>query len=64
MVAPPPAFLFKKLKKKEKKEKTLYIKKQGWEPIHKKCKANKSTKTQPSIEHNNQGTTNTQDRRL
>jgi hypothetical protein len=45
MVAPPPAFLFKKLKKKEKKEKTLYIKKQGWEPIHKKYKANKSTKT-------------------
>jgi hypothetical protein len=29
MVAPPPAFLFKKLKKKEKR-KTLYIKKQRW----------------------------------
>jgi hypothetical protein len=47
------------LKKKERR-KTLYIKKQGWEPIHKKYKANKSTKTQASKEHNNQDTTNTQ----
>jgi hypothetical protein len=53
VVSPPSAFLFKKLKKKETR-KTLYIKKQGWEPIHKKYKANKSTKTQPSKEHNNQ----------
>jgi hypothetical protein len=54
---PPPAFLFKKLKKKEQR-KTLYRKKQGWEPIHKKYKANKSTKTQPSKEYNNEDTTN------
>jgi hypothetical protein len=59
VIASPPAFLFKKLKKKERR-KTLYIKKQGWEPINKKCKANKSTKTQPSKEHNNEDTTNTQ----
>jgi hypothetical protein len=59
MVALPPAFLLKKLKKKERR-KTLYIKKQGWEPIHMKYKANKSTKTQPSKEHNNQNTTNIQ----
>jgi hypothetical protein len=59
VVTPPPAFLFKKLKKKERR-KTLYIKKQEWESIHKKYKANKSTKTQPSKEHYNQDTTNTQ----
>jgi hypothetical protein len=45
---------------KEKGGKTLYIKKQGWEPIHKKYKANKSTKTEPSKKSNNQDTTNTQ----
>jgi hypothetical protein len=32
-------------------------KKEGWEPIHKKYKANKSTKTQVTKEHNNQDIT-------
>jgi hypothetical protein len=40
MVAPPPAFLFKKLKKKEKR-KTLYIKKQGWGAHPRQIKAPK-----------------------
>jgi len=37
-----------------------YYKKQGWEPIHKKYKANKIAKTQVIKEHNNQDTTSTQ----
>jgi hypothetical protein len=42
---------------KEEGRKTL---EQGWEPNPKKYKANKRTKTQPSKEHNNEDTTNTQ----
>jgi hypothetical protein len=59
MAAPHRHFFSKGFEKKEGR-KTLYVKKQGWEPIHKKYKANKSTKTLPSKEHNNQHTTNTQ----
>jgi hypothetical protein len=45
---------------KRKKEGKPVCKKAGKEPIHKKYKANKSIKTQPIKEHNNQDTTNTQ----
>jgi hypothetical protein len=41
------------------KEKPLYIKRQGWEPIPEKYKANKSMRTYVMKEHNNQDTTNT-----
>jgi len=42
------------------RRKTLYNKKkQGWEPIHNKYKANRSSKTQVTKAHNNQDTTST-----
>jgi hypothetical protein len=37
----------------------MYIKKQGWKPIHKKYTTHKNTKTQATKEHNNQDTSNT-----
>jgi hypothetical protein len=39
-------------------KKKLVYKKEGWEPIQKKYKANKGLKTQVIKEHNNQDTTN------
>jgi hypothetical protein len=44
---------------KEKKEHTCIFKRQGWEPIHKKYKENKSPRTHVMKDHNNEDTTNT-----
>jgi hypothetical protein len=43
-----------------KKKNPVYTnKRQGWEPIHNKYKANKSPRTHVTKEHNNQKSTNT-----
>jgi len=43
----------------DKKKNPVYKKKQGWEPIHKKYKANKSKRTHVTKEHNNKHIINT-----
>ncbi len=43
----------------DKKKNPVYKKKQAWEPIHKKYKANKSKRTHVTKEHNNKHIINT-----